>query len=62
MEKLTKEQVAQKKEQLMKLLQEANAIKEELVSMGEWPLNEEDLDKATGGGSLRPIEVFDPFR
>ncbi len=62
MENWTKEQVAQKKEQLMKLLQEANAIKEELVSMGEWPLDENDLDKATGGGYLRPIEVFDPFR
>ena len=49
MENLTKEQIAQKKEQLKKLMQEANALKEELVSMGEWPLGEDDLDNVAGG-------------
>ena len=49
MEKLTKEQVEQKKEQIKKLMQEANALKEELVSAGEWPLDEDDLDNVSGG-------------
>lgn len=49
MEKLTKEQVEQKKEQIKKLMQEANALKEELVAAGEWPLDEDDLDNVAGG-------------
>ena len=52
---LTKEQIEQKKEQLKKLLQEANALKNELVSMGEWPIDDDDLDGAAGGvGPLTP--------
>ena len=55
MENLTIEQIEQKKEQLKKLLQEANALKNELVSMGEWPIDDDDLDGAAGGvGPLMP--------
>ena len=49
MENLTKEQIEQKKEQLKKLLQEADALKEELVAAGAWPLDEDDLDGVAGG-------------
>ena len=49
MEKMTKEQVEQKKEQLVKLLKEAQVLKDELASIGEWPLDEDDLDNVAGG-------------
>ena len=49
MEKFTKEQVEQKKEQLVKLLKEAQVLKDELASIGEWPLDEDDLDNVAGG-------------
>jgi hypothetical protein len=49
MEKMTKEQIEQKKEQLKKLMQEANALKEELIAAGEWPLDDDDLEGAAGG-------------
>ena len=49
MENLTKEQIEQKKEQLKKLMQEANALKEELVAVGAWPLGDDDLDGVAGG-------------
>lgn len=52
MENLTKEQIEQKKEQLKKLLQEADALKEELVAAGEWPLDDDDLEGAAGGLGL----------
>ncbi|MBR5921849.1 MAG: hypothetical protein IKZ56_11895 [Bacteroidales bacterium] len=52
MEKMTKEQIEQKKEQLKKLLQEADALKEELVAAGEWPLDDDDLEGAAGGLGL----------
>ncbi len=53
MENLTKEQIEQKKEQLKKLLKEADALKEELVAAGAWPLGDDDLD-GVSGGSRRP--------
>ena len=49
MENLTKEQIEQKKEHLEKLLQEANALKDELVAAGAWPLDDDDLDGVAGG-------------
>lgn len=49
MEKMTKEQIEQKKEQLKKLMQEASALKEELIAAGEWPLDDDDLEGAAGG-------------
>ena len=49
MEDLTKEQIEQKKEHLEKLLQEANALKDELVAAGAWPLGDDDLEGAAGG-------------
>ena len=55
MENLTKEQIEQKKEHLEKLLQEANALKNELVAAGAWPLGDDDLDGVAGGvGPLIP--------
>ena len=55
MENLTKEQIEQKKEQLKKLMQEANALKQELVAAGEWPIDDDDLDGVAGGiGPLMP--------
>lgn len=62
MEKMTKEQIEQKKEQLKKLMQEANALKEELVAAGEWPLDDDDLDDAAGGMGLLPMDIFGKFR
>lgn len=52
MEKMTKEQIEQKKEQLNNLLQEAKALKDELVAAGEWPLDDDDLEGAAGGLGL----------
>ena len=46
---LTTEQIEQKKQQLKQLSDEMNALVKELQEAGEWPLDEEDLDKAAGG-------------
>ena len=46
---LTAEQIEQKKQQLKQLAAEMNAIVKELQEAGEWPLDEDDLDKAAGG-------------
>ena len=46
---LTNEQIEQKKLRLKQLSEEKNAIIKELQEAGEWPLDEEDLDKAAGG-------------
>ena len=46
---LTKEQVEQKMQQLKQLAEEVNALKNELVEAGAWPLDEEELDKVVGG-------------
>ena len=62
MENLTKEQVEQKKEQLKKLMQEANALKDELVAAGEWPIDDDDLDNVAGGMGLQPMDIFGIFR
>ncbi len=51
---LTTEQIEQKKQQLKQLAAEMNAIVKELQEAGEWPLDEDDLDKAAGG-----IPLFD---
>ena len=62
MENLTKEQVEQKKEQLKKLMQEAKALKDELVAAGEWPIDDNDLDDVAGGMGLLPMDIFGKFR
>ncbi len=62
MENLTKEQVEQKKEQLKKLMQEAKALKDELVAVGEWPIDDDDLDNVAGGMGLQPMDIFGIFR
>ena len=46
---LTNEQIEQKKQQLKQLSEEMNALVKELQEAGEWPLDEDDLDKAAGG-------------
>ena len=48
---LTAEQIEQKKQQLKQLAEEAQQLKNELVEAGAWPLDEDDLDQAAGGGS-----------
>ena len=47
---LTNEQIEQKKQQLKQLAEEAQQLKNELVEAGAWPLDEDDLDQAAGGG------------
>ena len=46
---LTTEQIEHKKQQLKQLSDEMNALVKELQEAGEWPLDEDDLDKAAGG-------------
>ena len=59
MANLTAEQIEQKKQQLKQLAAEMNAIVKELQEAGEWPLDEDDLDKAAGGvpniSNLNPL-------
>ena len=50
MANLTAEQIEQKKQQLKQLAEEVKALKDELVEVGAWPLDEDDLDQAAGGG------------
>ena len=47
---MTNEQIEQKKQQLKQLAEEAQQLKNELVEAGAWPLDEDDHDKAAGGG------------
>ena len=47
---MTAEQIEQKKQQLKQLAEEVKALKDELVEAGAWPLDEDDLDQAAGGG------------
>ena len=47
---MTNEQIEQKKQQLKQLAEEVKALKDELVEAGAWPLDEDDLDQAAGGG------------
>ena len=46
---LTNEQIEQKKQQLKQLSEEMNAIIKELQEAGEWPLDDDELDQASGG-------------
>ena len=54
---LTAEQIEQKKQQLKQLSDEMNAIVKELQEAGAWPLDEDELDQATGGLSSNPSPV-----
>ena len=54
---LTAEQIEQKKLRLKQLAEEMKALKDELVEAGAWPLDEDDLDEATGGLSSNPSPV-----
>ena len=49
MANLTAEQIEQKKLRLKQLSEEKNAIIEELKEAGEWPLDDDELDQASGG-------------
>lgn len=55
---MTNEQIEQKKQQLKKLAEEAKQLKDELVEAGALPLDEDDLDQATGGTGF-PIFIPD---
>ena len=61
---LTAEQIAQKKQQLKQLAEEVKQLKDELVEAGAWPLNENELDLATGGtpywGYVDPFKTVTP--
>lgn len=46
---LTNQQIEVKKQQLKQLAAEAEQLKNELVEAGAWPLDDDDLDQATGG-------------
>jgi hypothetical protein len=46
---LTNEQIEQKKQLLEEKTKEMKAIYDELVEAGAWPMDDDDLDKATGG-------------
>ena len=46
---LTNEQIEQKKQQLKQLSEEMNAIVKELQEAGAWPLDDDELDEASGG-------------
>ena len=46
---LTAEQIEQKKQQLKQLTEQINAVVNELQEAGEWPLDEDELDQASGG-------------
>ena len=59
---LTTEQIEHKKEQLKKLMQEANALKDELVAAGEWPIDDNDLEDVAGGMGLLPMDIFGKLR
>ena len=54
---LTNEQIEQKKQQLKQLTEQINAVVNELQEAGEWPLDEDELDQATGGLSSNPSPV-----
>ena len=47
---LTKEQIEAKMQQLKKLSEEMMAIRKELEEAGAWPLDDDELDEASGGG------------
>ena len=46
---MTNEQIEQKKQQLKQLAEEVKTLKDELVEAGAWPMDDDDLDQATGG-------------
>ena len=46
---MTAEQIEQKKQQLKQLTEQINAVVNELQEAGEWPLDEDELDQASGG-------------
>ena len=49
---LTQQQIEQKKQQLKQLAAEAKQLKDELVEAGALPMDDDDLDKAAGGGTI----------
>ena len=51
---MTAEQIEQKKLQLQKLAEEAQALTKELVEAGVIELTDEELDGVAGGGLWKP--------
>ena len=55
---LTQQQIEAKKLQLQKLAEEVKQLKDELMEAGALPMDDDDLDQATGGAiyeQYRPI-------
>ena len=53
---LTNQQIEQKKQQLKQLAEEMKQLKDELVEAGALPMDDDDLDKAAGGGWFHFID------
>lgn len=49
MANLSAEQIEQQKQRLHQLAEEVKTLKDELVEAGAWPMDDDDLDQATGG-------------
>jgi len=49
MARLTDEQIVAKKQQLKELISEAMKLKDELVHVGAWPLDDDILEQVLGG-------------
>ena len=55
---LTNEQIEEKKQKLKQLAAEVKQLKDELMEAGALPMDDDDLDQATGGAiyeQYRPI-------
>ncbi len=53
---LTKEQIEAKQRRYVQLVAEAALLREELATAGVQPLEEDELDRATGGFIVKPRE------
>ena len=51
------QQIEQKKQQLKQLAEEMKQLKDELVEAGALPMDEDDLDKAAGGGWFHFLDL-----
>ena len=61
MSTMTKEQIAQKMQQLKQLAEEMKKLKDELIEAGVWPLEDKGLEKAAGGHSSMSYTEYVEF-
>lgn len=59
---LTKDQIEHKMQLIKEKTEEINLLKNELIEAGAWPLDDDELDKAAGGGGLNQVYVPDPLQ